>query len=142
MPFLHVGARYYDPATGRFLQRDPIGVDGALNFYEYADSSPIFSIDPLGLSTSISNCLRDPGMLALCLDNGWANYGALGKRYVGKGQELVKLLTKKKWGGQVIKGGKGSHCKIRMPNGKTITVPHKPGNGTVEQIFKDVLKGA
>ena len=33
--FMHVGARYYDPATGRFLQRDPIGIQGGLNVYGY-----------------------------------------------------------------------------------------------------------
>ncbi|UCE61840.1 MAG: hypothetical protein JSU63_08880, partial [Phycisphaerales bacterium] len=34
-PFMHVGARYYDPVIGRFLQRDPIGIEGGLNVYEY-----------------------------------------------------------------------------------------------------------
>jgi len=48
-PFLHVGARYYDPETGRFLQRDPIGIRGGLNVYEYVFSDPTHSIDPLGL---------------------------------------------------------------------------------------------
>ncbi|NOT01256.1 MAG: RHS repeat-associated core domain-containing protein [Phycisphaerales bacterium] len=50
-PFLHVGARWHDPSTGRFLQRDPIGVDGGLNVYEYAESQPCSVIDPLGLFT-------------------------------------------------------------------------------------------
>ena len=48
-PFQHVGARYYDPAIGRFLQRDPIGIDGGFNVYEYVDSSPTSAIDPDGL---------------------------------------------------------------------------------------------
>ncbi len=39
-PFLHVGARYYDPATGRFLQRDPIGIRGGTNVYSYASNMP------------------------------------------------------------------------------------------------------
>jgi len=47
-PFLHVGARYYDPATGRFLQRDPMGIDGGINVYEYVSSSPVTLVDPEG----------------------------------------------------------------------------------------------
>jgi len=47
-PFLHVGARYYDPATGRFLQRDPIGVSGGLNAYNYVHAGPTFAVDPDG----------------------------------------------------------------------------------------------
>ncbi len=39
-PFLHVGARWYDPETGRFLQRDPIGIGGGLNVYEYVYARP------------------------------------------------------------------------------------------------------
>jgi len=47
-PFLHVGARYYDPETGRFLQRDPIGIAGGLNVYTYVGSNPASSVDPDG----------------------------------------------------------------------------------------------
>jgi len=48
-PFLHVGARYYDPATGRFLQRDPIGILGGLNVYAYVRNRPMSYLDPNGL---------------------------------------------------------------------------------------------
>ena len=48
-PFLHVGARWYDPETGRFLQRDPIGIRGGLNCYEYVLSRPTTRLDPTGL---------------------------------------------------------------------------------------------
>ena len=47
--FLHVGERWYDPATGRFLQRDPIGVFGGLNVYGYVKNNPLSAIDPSGL---------------------------------------------------------------------------------------------
>ena len=47
-PFQHVGARYYDPSIGRFLQRDPIGITGGLNVYEYVRSAPTLWIDPDG----------------------------------------------------------------------------------------------
>jgi RHS repeat-associated protein len=48
IPYLHVGARYYDPASGRFLQRDPIGIMGGLNVYEYCFCAPLSSVDPSG----------------------------------------------------------------------------------------------
>ena len=48
-PFLHVGHRYYDAATGRFLQRDPIGMAGGLNVYVYVRNDPLCDIDPNGL---------------------------------------------------------------------------------------------
>jgi len=56
-PFLHVGARYYDPALGRFLQRDPIGIRGGLNVYEYVRSAPTLWIDWDGTGR---HKLRDP----------------------------------------------------------------------------------
>jgi len=42
-------ARYYDPTTGRFLQRDPLGVSSGPNMYEYSRSSPVVYTDPSGL---------------------------------------------------------------------------------------------
>nr|WP_081667721.1 RHS repeat-associated core domain-containing protein [Serratia liquefaciens] len=41
--------RYYDPGSGRFIRKDPIGYAGALNVYAYAPN-PISWVDPLGLS--------------------------------------------------------------------------------------------
>ena len=46
--YLHVGARWYDPATGRFLQRDPIGIIGGPNVCSYVSNSPMTHIDPYG----------------------------------------------------------------------------------------------
>ena len=48
-PYLHVGARYYDPSSGRFLQRDPIGIRGGLNSYLYVSAIPTVFADPSGL---------------------------------------------------------------------------------------------
>jgi RHS repeat-associated protein len=42
--------RYYDPATGRFTQEDPIGLAGGLNLYGFANGDPVSYGDPLGLA--------------------------------------------------------------------------------------------
>ncbi len=47
--FSHVGARYYDPAVGRFMQRDPIGIGGGANVYGYVRNKPSTRIDSAGL---------------------------------------------------------------------------------------------
>ncbi|THA22568.1 RHS repeat-associated core domain-containing protein, partial [Streptomyces sp. A1277] len=45
-----MGARYYDPALGRFTQPDPSGQE--TNTYLYAAGDPINHTDPTGLDNS------------------------------------------------------------------------------------------
>ncbi|MED5610695.1 RHS repeat-associated core domain-containing protein, partial [Pseudomonas sp. JH-2] len=42
--------RDYDPQTGRYVESDPIGLEGGLNTYGYVDANPLMLIDPLGLN--------------------------------------------------------------------------------------------
>jgi RHS repeat-associated protein len=50
-------ARHYDPELGRFLQTDPIDVEGGINLYAYVGNDPINWSDPLGLM-SRAECER------------------------------------------------------------------------------------
>ncbi|MCI0537976.1 MAG: hypothetical protein L0Z50_22400 [Verrucomicrobiales bacterium] len=45
---VHFGAREYDPETGRWTVKDPIGLSGGLNVYAYVDNDPVNFIDPAG----------------------------------------------------------------------------------------------
>ncbi len=47
----HKSFRNYCPATGRWLQFDPIGTYDSMNLYEYVKSNPTTRIDILGLSS-------------------------------------------------------------------------------------------
>ena len=44
------GYRFYDPVTGRWPSRDPIGENGGVNLYSFLDNLPILGFDYLGLS--------------------------------------------------------------------------------------------
>ena len=44
-------ARYYDPDIGRFVTKDPTGLNGDENPYVYAQNAPVAAADPSGLST-------------------------------------------------------------------------------------------
>ncbi len=52
---LYMRARYYNPYICRFLNPDPSGFKGGLNFYAYADGNPVSETDPFGLCTSDEN---------------------------------------------------------------------------------------
>lgn len=49
---LHMRARYYNPYLCRFVNADPSGFAGGLNFYAYADGNPISMMDPFGLGAA------------------------------------------------------------------------------------------
>ena len=46
---VHFGARWYDPATGRWISKDPILLAGGLNLYAFCGNDPVNGSDPSGL---------------------------------------------------------------------------------------------
>lgn len=69
----YLKARYYDPALGRFLSRDPIGFAGGLDLYAYVHNSPTHAVDPTGKITSCGLCAACIGAAAVGIVAGCAD---------------------------------------------------------------------
>ncbi len=79
--------RDYDPATGRYVQSDPVGIYGGLSTYGYVANQPLGYADPSGLTPALAGACFIPGVgwvgcgvVALCV--GVATVGTIGVRAV------------------------------------------------------------
>ena len=50
MQVVYYGYRYYDPVTGRWPSRDPIGERGGVNLYSFVENDSVGQLDPFGLT--------------------------------------------------------------------------------------------
>ncbi|WP_345552423.1 RHS repeat-associated core domain-containing protein [Microbulbifer aestuariivivens] len=97
----HNYMRDLDPMSGRYLQRDPIGFEGGLNFYLYVNASPFKYIDPYGL------CL---GPVTIAVIS-----GAVGGAITGAQAGLVGAIIGGVAGG--VTSGVAEHRGGGVPNG-------------------------
>lgn len=67
--WVRIGARIYDPASGRWLQRDPIGIEGGFNVYEYVFNRPGLHCDPLGLQALPVQPMPNPVKVIIVYDD-------------------------------------------------------------------------
>jgi len=125
-PFLHVGARYYDPATGRFLQRDPIGIRGGLNGYTYVGANPLIYVDPFGLDAVF-----------------WSEFGrSVWDRSVGTADAFICTATL----GIVDNIGIRTYDSENRANAKRVATPFVEvldiavGGGIGKKIVKSLIK--
>jgi RHS repeat-associated protein len=53
--FYNFRARWYAPTIGRWLSKDPIGLEGGLNLYVFCGNDPVNFTDPMGLCENTDN---------------------------------------------------------------------------------------
>jgi RHS repeat-associated protein len=96
-------ARYYDPTIGRFIQEDPVGFEGGLNFYAYVANNPVNYVDPqgkwihilIGAATSVATGFIIAKLTGSCYS--WkdalvdAGTGALGAGLLSKLNKLNRI---------------------------------------------------
>ena len=65
-------ARYYNPAWGRFVSEDPIGIAGGVNLYAYVGEQPTGWRDPTGNNPAVAvlACLEIPVCAAAMVGTG------------------------------------------------------------------------
>jgi RHS repeat-associated protein len=83
---LHVGARYYVPNIGRFVQRDPAGTTTGLNVYTYAANSPLHFVDASG-HENIPSLLITSGIFAILAGTYQFAAGANGGTLISPGAD-------------------------------------------------------
>ncbi|MCR5752273.1 MAG: RHS domain-containing protein [Kiritimatiellae bacterium] len=122
--------RWYDPVVGRWISKDPIGIQGGINLYEFCDSDPNNFNDPEGFGKI--------GLLMKTVKGGWKYVSrSSAVKKLRKGKDVMVTMTgdgRSKKAKRLLEEAKGKGKRIVRHDGhKPGQAPHfqpKQGDGT------------
>lgn len=128
-------ARYYDPATGRFLSQDPLGFRaGDTNLQRYVGNSPTNFTDPSGLQAGsewVSILALQKTILDTALNYGGDEPFTFAVRGSARGIS-GGFDANPSFSGNVPIGGSDIGATWNMQGGGSVTIPIPEGGGSVK----------
>jgi RHS repeat-associated protein len=132
--FYYFGYRFYDPATQRWLNRDPIAEEGGVNLYGYVENDPINFIDPLGLSSIQAQVLVAIAKGDLVALESLLATGMLSPAAAARVQEAINRLNS-----PAVQSGLDKACKVARTAAKAIdhiTVHFGKNSNQIQHAFR------
>ncbi len=142
--------RYYDPASGRFTQEDPIGLAGGLNQYGFVAGDPVNFSDPFGLRPCPGPSSSFPCRLQATVDSWKASIVNLGASVLGFLGEVSGIAPGMRAGGFPNPDGSQPSTGQRVVDGVLFASALVPGDealdlgaaaGRIESTLKDIKAG-
>lgn len=116
----YFGYRYYHPATGSWLSREPLGEEESMNLYAYCHNDPINKVDVLGLA---------------------AIFAFDGTNLLAKHQSNVRLLLQNYQGEKFYKNGVGTEWHAKLRGGAFGRYGKKRVKKALKEMEKSYAKG-
>jgi uncharacterized protein RhaS with RHS repeats len=130
--------RDFDPAVGKYVESDPLGLRAGVNTYAYVMSSPLLRRDPMGLGSSLALCLN-PASAAACAEAGEITFAQADA--IAKAAKAATAL------GAIVAGmvcGKDIECEewltlLNQNYSRLVFIESRGGNAEAEKLEHDQM---
>lgn len=122
---VYMRARYYNPRLMRFLNADPIGFDGGLNWYAFTNNNPVGFLDPTGLERAT----QLPAVEVVATRTRWEAMRARMTKLRANGTKVMVIVT-----------NEGDEQKEAAEIVGHLTPHYRPEKLTIEAVYAGSLQ--